>query len=156
MRSTRFLKLTSALIASVAILGSYQKLASARTMHASAGSSSSGTDHQNFTVQFGVGRTAPGPGVWRVPLPFDFPGARTITVRGGVSGNGSLTCQAVALNTAGVVVSSSQTVLFPVTGTVTSITLSLANVPGGAYGLLSCEFGGNAGEAALLGADYPA
>jgi hypothetical protein len=148
----------TAVLSSIA-LGTGEQTASARTVNAMAGTSTVGAQRANFNVLVtGVQRSTSGTANWVVPLIFDTPGAKTVTIRGKVSTGGSMVCQVAAVDTTGAIVGFSPLTAFPVTGTYTSMSLTISSVPIGAVGYLYCQMNGGAGGslAILLGADYPA
>jgi hypothetical protein len=96
-----------------------------------------GTDHVNFNAApGGVGRVSSSNSTpWVIPLTFDAPGAKTVTFKGKVQSGGTMLCEALAYDNSGTVVSSTGFIPFPVTGTFTSISLTLNTVPFGGTGV---------------------
>lgn len=145
------------LVVSVAVLGASMGPAAATTTHAAIGTSFSGPDRTNFTVNTnGVTRAGSGTGSWMMPLVFDTAGAKTITVKGRViSGSGaSIVCTGLVFDNTGTQVSSSGAVTMPVTSTFTSLSLTLSTIPFGGTGIVFCNLTGP-GNHTLLGLDYP-
>lgn len=132
----------------------------AHRAHALGGSVYIGSDASDFSFTTPLGGTAvtstksSGHASWGVPLNFDTTGAKTILVRGKVSGSGTLQCQAAALDSVGNVASLSSVGSFTPTASFTSISLSLSSVPAGSVGLVVCTFGGGSTVSFLLGVDY--
>jgi hypothetical protein len=153
MKRKVLITLASTAIGSL-VFGMSERPASARTVHAIAGTSIVGAERANFqATHLGVRRTIAANSNWIVPLVFDSPGPKTITVRGKVSTGGNMNCQVAALDTTANTASSTPLTTFPVTGTYTQIVLTLPTVPAGAMGFLLCQIAG-AGTALLFGADY--
>src|SRR5262245_35268353 len=82
---------------SVGLLGAYGGAASARTLHASAGLPFPGSQPlANWTAwSNGVARNVAGTGTWEMPVPLDFNGAKSITVRAKVNAGSTMSCQAI-------------------------------------------------------------
>jgi hypothetical protein len=141
---------------SIGLLGAYGSIASARTLHASAGLPFPGSQPlANWTAWAnGVSRNVAGAGTWEMPIPLDFNGAKNIFVRAKVSAGSTMSCQAISYSSGGVFMGQSGVVNVPVTGAFTSILLPLtaAQVPVGAQVTVFCDFNGTGGQ--LLGVDY--
>jgi hypothetical protein len=153
MRQKALVTTAGAALASLTLLAAHEKIALARTVHATAGTPISGFSPADWNAANNVISRTGALSTWIIPLVFDNAGARNFTVRGKVV-SGELRCRAVAINPDGSLASVSADTVFPVTGSFTAISLTLTSIPFGAQGNLSCTFSGG-GNQQLLGIDYP-
>jgi hypothetical protein len=135
--------------------------ADARRTHASVGMSidarADNYDFHTAELEGGLAITRAGTvghtNRWMIPLVFDTVGAKTIVVTGRDTLARGLTCQAVALNRLGTVVSFSNAGTFTPSPSFGTITLNMPPVPAGSVAVVLCAVGGD-DEVLLLGADY--
>lgn len=152
--------LAYALTVSCGFLGALETPAQARTIPASIG-------YPRSTFAEGV-RLVAGAAVgvvtswgdtvqdWVVPLPIDVPGSKTIKIIGRSAVTNGIRCFAYAIDpVTGVMTSTTSVNAIPVqTSGFTYITLTLSNVPVGAFASVNCSFSASNTSNMLVGVDY--
>lgn len=142
------------LVATAALLFGFASVAEARAVHATSGMPINGAN-TTYSALNGVTNYGAGSIIWVLPLTFDnsSAGAKTIGITGKASSTGSLSCQAIVMDSNGALWTSSSSLSWPTTGVFTRQTLSVSSLPAIAYVTLVCTLSGSS-TSVLLGADY--